>query len=145
MSDFDILTTTRAWVAVPWDYNSCIGLRFRPDGSADMVFSRLQITRAEIKFMFSLQPSNQLKLIYQELITWKPFTPSENGKSKAIHYSLKEGAITGVTANTGPFKFCWTLSLDESPFPDELQLGVAQHPHEYYGHNENEATTRLGG
>ena len=50
MSDFDILTSTRAWVAVPWDFNSCIGLRFRSDGSGDMVFARIQIVRAEIKF-----------------------------------------------------------------------------------------------
>ena len=43
MSDFDILTTTRGWFAVPWDYNGCIGLRFRTDESGDMVFARIQI------------------------------------------------------------------------------------------------------
>jgi len=41
VSDSDILTTTRSWIAVPWDFNSCIGLRFRADGSNDMSFDRL--------------------------------------------------------------------------------------------------------
>jgi hypothetical protein len=65
MSDFDILTTTRAWVAVPWDFNSCIGLRFWADGSGDMVFDRLQILRAEINFSFTLREPNELILIYR--------------------------------------------------------------------------------
>ena len=113
MSDFDILTTTRAWVAVPWDFNSCIGLRFRRDGSGDMVFSRLQVTRADMKFRFLLQPPNELKLIYQELIAWKSLENSfpKNERGKAIHYSLTEIETVGVTANIGPFTFCWTLSL----------------------------------
>jgi hypothetical protein len=140
MSDFDILTTTRAWVAVPWDFNSCIGLRFRADGTGDMVFERLQIVRAEIKFMFSLQTPNELTLIYHDPLVWKPFTLKESGKSRAVQYSLKEGEITGVTANRGPFKFYWTLSLEESPFPDEVQLGVVEQPRQFYGHNVNEAT-----
>jgi hypothetical protein len=147
MSDFDILTTTRAWVAVPWDFNSCIGLRFRADGSGDMVFSRLQIVRAEINFRFSLQTPNELTLTYQASPgdrVVKPFTPNEGGKSKAIQYSLKEGEITGVTANVGPFKFYWTLSLSKSPSPDEAMLGVVQQPREYCGHNVNE-NTRSGG
>ena len=146
MSDFDILTTTRAWVAVPWDFNSCIGLRFRRDGSGDMVFSRLQVTRADIKFRFLLQPPNELKLIYQELIAWKSLEKSfpKNERGKAIRYSLTEIETVGVAANIGPFKFCWTLSLGASPFPDEVQLGAGQQPREYYGHNANEATLRPG-
>ena len=140
MSDFDILTTTRAWVAVPWDFNSCIGLRFRADGSGDMVFGRLQIVRAEIKFRFSLQTPNELALIYHDSIAWKPFTLKESGKSKVVQYSLKEGEITGVTANLGTFKFHWTLSLEKSPFPDEVKLGVVEQPRQFYGHNVNEAT-----
>jgi hypothetical protein len=147
MSDFDILTTTRAWAAVPWDFNSCIGLRFRADGSGDMVFARLQIVRAKINFGFSLRTPNELTLIYQPSPgdrVVKPFIPSESGMSKAIQYSLKEGEITGVTANVGPFKFYWTLTLDNSPFPDEVMLGVVHQPREYYGHNVNE-TTRSGG
>jgi hypothetical protein len=140
MSDFDILTTTRAWVAAPWDFNSCIGLRFRADGSGDMVFDRLQILRAEIKFRFSLQAPHELTLIYHDAITWKPFTLKESDKSKAVQYSLKEGEITGVTANRGPFKFYWTLNLEKSPFPDEVQLGVVEQPCQCYGHNVNEAS-----
>ena len=140
MSDFDILTTTRAWVAAPWDFNSCIGLRFRADGSGDMVFDRLQILRAEIKFRFSLQAPHELTLIYQDAITWKPFTLKEGDESKAVQYSLKEGEITGVTANRGPFKFYWTLNLEKSPFPDEVQLGVVEQPCQFYGHNVNEAS-----
>jgi len=127
MLDFDILTTTRAWVADPWDYNSSIGLRFRTDGSGDMVFARLQIVRAVINFRFSLQTPNELTLIYQASPTdrvLKPFTPNESGRFKAIQYSLKEGEITGVTANTGPYKFYWTLCLEKSPFPEEVMLGV---------------------
>ena len=168
MSDFDILTSTRAWVAVPWDFNSCIGLTFRADGFGDMVFARLQILRAEIRFRFSLQASNELTLIYHhDAIAWKilpppaprfprlaqrfprigqrfetiqaaaPCTLKEGGKPKAIQYSLKEGEITGETPNLRPFKFYWTLSLEKSPFPDEVQLGVEQ-PREFYGHNANE-------
>lgn len=139
MSDFDILTTTRAWVAVPWDFNSCIGLRFRTDGSGDTVFARLQIVRAEIKFRFSLQTPNELTLIYHDAIGWKPFTLNESGKPRAVQYSLKEGEITGVTANLGPFKFNWTLSLEESPFPDEVKLGVVEPPRQFHGHNVNKA------
>lgn len=162
MSDFDILTSTRAWVAVPWDFNSCIGLRFRSDGSGDMVFARLQILRAEIRFRFSLQASNELTLIYHhDAIAWKilpasaprfprlaqrfptiqaaaPSTLKEGGKPKAIQYSLKEGEITGETPNLRPFKFYWTLSFEKSPFPDEVQLGVVEQPREFYGHNANE-------
>lgn len=139
MSDFDILTTTRAWVAVPWDFNSCIGLRFRADGSGDMVFARLQIVRAEIKFRFSLQTPNELSLIYHDAIAWKPFELKESGKSRAVQYSLKEVETTGETANLGPFRFRWTLSLEKSPFPDELKLGVVEQPRQFYGHNVNEA------
>jgi hypothetical protein len=138
--DFEILTTTRAWVAVPWDFNSCIGLRFRADGSGDMVFARLQIVRAEIKFRFSLQIPNELALIYHDAIVWKPFELKEGGKSKVVQYSLKEAETTGVTANIGPFKFYWTLSLEKSPFPDEVKLGVVEQPLQFYGHNVNEAT-----
>ena len=140
ISDFEILTTTHSWVADPWDYNSCIGLRFRADGSGDIVFARIQIVRAEIKFRFSLQTPNELTLIYHDAIAWKPFTLNESGKSKAVQYSLKEGEITGVTANLGPFKFYWTLSLEKSPFPDEVDLGVVEQPRQFYGHNVNEAT-----
>jgi hypothetical protein len=140
MSDFDILTATRAWVAVPWDYNSCIGLRFWADGSGDMVFERLQVVRAEIKFRFSLQTPSELTLIYHDVIAWKPCTLNETSKSKVVQYSLKEGNVTGVTANRGPFKFYWTLSLEKSPFPDEVKLGVVEQPRQFYGHNENEAT-----
>lgn len=138
--DFEILTTTRAWVAVPWEFNSCIGLRFRADGSGDMVFARLQIVRAEIKFRFSLQIPNELALIYHDAIVWKPFELKEGGKSKVVQYSLKEGETTGVTANIGPFKFYWTLSLEMPPFPDEVKLGVVEQPLQFYGHNVNEAT-----
>ena len=140
MSDFDILTTTRAWVAVPWDFNSCIGLTFRADGSGDMVFARLQIVRAEIKFRFSLQIPNELALIYHDAIAWKPFELKEGSKSKVVPYSLIEGEIRGVTANVGPFKFDWTLSLEKSPFPDGVELGVVEQPLQFYGHNANEAT-----
>jgi hypothetical protein len=140
ISDFDILTTTRSWVADPWDYSSAIGLQFRADGSGDIVFARIQIVRAEIKFRFSLQSPNELTLIYHDVIAWKPFTLNESGKSKAVQYSLKEGEITGVTANLGPFKFYWTLSLEKSPFPDEVKLGVVEQPRQFYGHNVNEAT-----
>ena len=144
MSHFDILTTTRAWVAVPWDFNSCIGLRFRPDGSGDMAFSRLQILRAEINFSFTLQEPSVLTLIYQA-------SPSDRvaqsfalnqrfqSKSKAIQYSLEESETTGVTANVGPFKFYWILTLDRSAFPDEVKLGVEKQPLQFYGHNANEA------
>lgn len=139
MSDFDILTSTRAWVAFPWDYNSSIGLRFRTDGSGDMVFARLQIVRAEIKFTFLLRIPNELALTYHDAIAWKPFELKESGKSKVVQYSLKEGETAGETANLGPFRFQWTLSLEKSPFPDELELGVVEQPHQFYGHNVNEA------
>jgi hypothetical protein len=147
ISDFDILTTTHSWVALPWDYNSCIGLRFRADGSGDMVFGSLQMVHAVINFKFSLQTTHELILIYQDspgdgLV--KPFTPNESGKSKTIQYSLKEGEIAGVTANLGAFKYYWTLGLDKSPFPEEVMVGQVRRPRDYYGHHVNE-TTRSGG
>lgn len=146
MPDLDILTTTRAWIADPWDYNSCIGLRFRTDGSGDMVFARIQIVRAQIKFRFSLQAPNELVLTYDEVIAWEPpkasepFKREEGGKSKYVQYSLKEGEITGTTANVGPSTFHWTLSFESSPFPDEVDLGVVEQPVRFYDHNANEAS-----
>ena len=149
MSDLDILTTTRAWVAVPWDFNSCIGLRFRADGSGDMVFERLQILRAEIEFSFTLQEPNELILIYRASPSdhvAKSFTSNQcfKYKSKAIQYSLKESETTGITANRGPFKFYWILTLDKSAFPDEVKLGVDEQPRQFYGHNVNEAIRVAG-
>ena len=144
ISDFDILTTTRAWVASPWDYNSCIGLRFRADGSGDMVFDRLQILRAKINFSFTLQAPNELILTYQA----SPIDSIANSfasnqrfksKSKSILYSLTESETAGTIANRGPFTFYWVLTLDKSPFPDEVELGVNQPPPQFYGHNANEA------
>jgi len=144
MSDFDILTTTRAWVAVPWDYNSCIGLRFRVDGSGEMVFSRLQIPRADIDFSFTLREPNELILVYQDSPSdrvAKSFASNQRftSKSKYLQYSLQESETTGITANLGPFTFYWILTLDKSPFPDEVKLGVNQPPPQFYGHNANEA------
>lgn len=149
MLDFDILIATRSWAATPWDYNSCIFLRFRADGSGDMVFGYGQTIFAKVNFRFSLNTLNELTFIYQDSPAYfyvKSFTPSESRKSKAVHYSLKEGEITGEAANSGPFKYYWTLSLDKTPFPDELPLpdipflkGVKP-LREYFGHNENEAT-----
>jgi hypothetical protein len=149
MLDFDLLTTTRSWVSIPWNYNSCIALRFRADGSGDMVFGYGQTIFAMINFTFSMNTLNELTLIYQyspgdRFV--KSFTPNESQKSNTVHYSLKEGEVTGVAANSGPFKYYWTLSLDKSPFPDELALpdmrsiGEVRPPREYYGHNENETT-----
>ena len=68
MSDFDILTTTRSWVALPWDYNSCIGLRFRADGSGDMVFGSCQTIHAEINFRFSLETQFSSKIVDGERV-----------------------------------------------------------------------------
>src|ERR1700738_390824 len=149
MLDFHILTSTRNWAATPWNYNSCIFLRFRSDGSGDMVFGYGQTVFAKVNFMFSLNASNELTLIYQDSPAYfyvKRFTPSEDQKSKTVHYSLKEGEVTGEAANSGPFKYYWTLSLDKAPFPDELtlpnisSLRDVKPLHEYYGHHENEAT-----
>ena len=144
MFDFDILTTTRAWVAVPGDFDSCIGVRFRADGSGDMVFARLQVLRAEINFRFTLQKPYELILLYQASPSdrvAKSFASNQlfKSKSKAIQYSLEESETTGVTANVGPFKFYWILTLDKSPFLDEVELGVNQLPLQFYGHNANEA------
>ena len=141
MSDFDILTTTRSWVALPSEYNSCIYLRFRTDGSGDMVLAGLQMIHAVINFTFSLETTNELTLIYQDSPgdgIVKPFTPNKADKSKAIRYSLKEGNVTGIAANSGPFEYHWTLSLDKSPFPDEVMVGQVRPTREYYGHHVNE-------
>jgi hypothetical protein len=149
MLDFDLLTTTRSWVATPWNYNSCIALRFRADGSGDMAFGYGQVIFAIINFAFSLNTSNELTFTYQDSPGnrfVKSFTPSESRKSKTVHYSLKEGEVTGAAANSGPYKYHWTLSLDKSPFPDELtlpdipSLGDVRPPRDYFGHNENETT-----
>jgi hypothetical protein len=154
MLDFDILTTTRAWVATPWDYNSCIGLSFRTTGSSDMVFGYGQTIYAKINFRFSVNAPNELELIYQDSPAGEhfvqSFTPSESQRSKTIQYSLKEGQVNGVAANSGAFRYYWTLSLDESPFPDELTLphtlapGDLSPPRRYYGHNQNERADRGG-
>jgi len=112
-----------------------------------MVFGAIQMIHAVINFRFSLQTTNKLTLIYQDSPGHgyvKPFTPNENGKSKAIQYSLKEGKITGAAANSGPFEYYWTLGLDKSPFPDEVMVGQVRRPLDYYGHHVNE-TTRSGG
>lgn len=152
MWDFDILTTTRSWAATPWIYNSCVFLRFRADDSGDMVFGYGQTVFAKVNFRFSLNTSNELTLKSQDSPAYfyaKSFKPSESRKSKTVYYSLKEGEITGEATNGGPFKYYWTLSLDKTPFPDELtlpnipSLGDVRPLCEYYGHHENE-TTRSG-
>ena len=149
MLDFDILTTTRSWVATPWDYNSCVALRFREDSSGDMMFGYGQTVFAKINFRFSLNTSNDLTFVYQDSPAYfyvKSLTPSGSRKSKTVHYSLEEGEITGEAANSGPFKYYWTLSLGKTPFPDELtlphirSLGQVRPLCEYYGHHENETT-----
>ena len=54
MPDQQVLTSTRAWCATPTDYNSLISVRFRADGSGDMVFGYGQTIYAEIQIHFEI-------------------------------------------------------------------------------------------
>jgi hypothetical protein len=145
MAAFDILVAAGGhWVATPWDYNSLIGVRFGPDGSGDMVFGYGQTIYAKVSFRFSLSPFGELTLTYQDSPGQgyvKAFRPSKERNSKTVRYSLKEGDVEGVTVNSGPYKYQWTLGLDDSPFPGELKLpDITRYgnskfspPREYFG------------
>ena len=153
MTDVEILTTTRAWSAMPWDYNRLIFLRFRANGSGDMSFACFQSVQARIDFCFTIGELGALEFTYVHSAGKPPYIPSFNPDadqaSKMTRYSLKNDKFTGrqnvpVPGNhAGIFVCNWMLQLDDSPFPDKLKLralsrlGYSPSPLcTYYGHCE---------
>lgn len=141
-NDLEILTSSRLWVATPWDYSSSRWLRFKSDGESDCCYGYGQTIYAVIKFEFEITAENKLKIIYLESppladgLYFKGFAPSQNNQTKEINFQLKEEIFTGTKSITGKeFKYFWDLKLSNSPFPDELSFPY-QTPLTFYGHRE---------
>ncbi len=140
--DFETLTTSRLWVATPWDYSSSRWLRFKSDGNSDCCYGYGQTIYAVINFQFEVIAENILKLTYLESpalaagLRFKGFTPTEGNLTKEVQYQLVEKVTTNSHAITGKeFKHHWILTLSNSPFPEELEFPY-EVPLEYYGHRE---------
>ncbi|MGI8494124.1 MAG: hypothetical protein ACR2L1_02265 [Pyrinomonadaceae bacterium] len=141
-NEFEILTSSRLWVATPWDYSSARWLRFKSDDLSDCCFGYGQTVYAFIKFEFEIMAENTLKIIYlgspalADGLYFKGFSPSQNKKNKEIRFLLEEEIFTGTTSITGAeFKYFWNLKLSDSLFPDELNFPY-EIPLTYYGHQE---------
>src|SRR5262252_6210577 len=99
MTDVEILTTTRAWSAMPWDYNYLIFLRFRANGSGDMSFACIQSVQAKIDFCFTIGELGTLEFTYVHSAGKLPYIPSfkpdADQASKVTRYALKNDKFTG--------------------------------------------------
>lgn len=141
-NDFEILTTSRLWTATPWDYSSSRWLRFKSDEISDCSYGYGQTIYAVIRFEFQITAQNTLRLTYLESpalaegLRFKGFTPSQNNLMKELNYELLEKVSVYSHQITGEEKkYHWILTLDNSPFPEELQFPY-EVPLEYYGHRE---------
>lgn len=140
---FEILTSSRLWVATPWDYSSSRWLRFKSSDKSDCCFGYGQTIYAVINFEFEIIEENILKITYLESpafangLYFKGFTPLKNSQVKEIGFQLEEEIFTGTKSITGAeFKYFWNLKLSNSPFPEEL-IFPYEIPLTYYGHRES--------
>ena len=140
--NFEILTSSRLWVATPWDYSSSRWLRFKSDDKSDCCYGYGQTIYAVINFEFEIKAENTLKIklldspALAEGLHFKGFKPSQSNLIKEINFQLEEEIFTGTKSITGAeFKYFWNLKLSVSPFPDELNFPY-EIPLTYYGHRE---------
>jgi len=141
-NDFEILTSSRLWVATPWDYSSARWVRFKSGDRSECCFGYGQTVYAFIKFEFEIIAENKLKITYlnspplADDLYFKGFVPSQNNPIKEIYFQLNEEIFTGTKSITGrEFKYFWHLKLSDSPFPAELNFPY-EIPLTYYGHRE---------
>ena len=136
--DFQILISSRSWVATPWDYSSLRGLRFNDDSTGEFIFGYGQTIYAIIKCRFELS-KEILRLNYLESPAsgrFQGYSPDESNQLKEINYKLSPEIVTGVESIVArEFKFNWTLTLEQSPFPEDLNFPY-DIPLIYYGHEE---------
>lgn len=141
-SDFEILTNSRLWVATPWLYSSSRWLRFKNNEISDCCYGYGQTIYAVIRFEFEIAAQDTLKLTYLESpaladgLRFKGFTPSPNNRTKELHYELTEKVSIYSHQITGEEKkYHWILTLNNSPFPEDLRF-PNEVPLEYYGYRE---------
>ena len=138
-TDFQILTSSRSWRATPWDYSSLRFLRFNDDASAEFCYGYGQTIYAIIKCQFELTPEKNLRLSYLESPArghFQGFVPTDANQAKDIRYQLTQENVTGVESIVArEYKFQWKLTLEKSPFPEEIQFPYDV-PLQYYGHEE---------
>ena len=138
MTQFETLISSRSWSAEPWNYDSVIYLQFRSDSSAKLTFGYGQTIYAVIKCRFALSEANEMTLFYLDSPAYqlfKGFKPSEGCESRALRYNLAQHTVEFEDAYEGPVRFGWTLTVDESPFPNGLML-PREVPRDYYGYRE---------
>ncbi len=142
-NDFEILTTSRLWVATPSDYSSSRWLRLKSDEISDCCYGYGQTIYAVVRFQFEITTQNTLKLTYlespplSETSHFRGYIPTTSNSTKEFNYQLVEKVTDGSHAITGKkFKHHWILTLDKSPFPEEIQFPY-EVPLEYYGHRED--------
>ena len=138
--DFQILTTSRSWRATPWDYSSLRFLRFNGDANAEFCYGYGQTIYAIIKCQFELTEQKIVRLSYLESPAYgrvfQGFIPTDANRMKDIPYQLTRETFAGVESIVArEFKFQWKLTLEKSPFPEEIQFPYDV-PLEYYGHEQ---------
>jgi hypothetical protein len=90
-----------------------------------MVYAYGQRVHATIKFRFTVSSPKVLQLTWEESpphLGFDGYTPKSGTSTRNIPFSLEQGEFTGVEANAGPSTYHWKLTLDSSPFPDELKF-----------------------
>lgn len=139
-ADLRILTTSRAWSATPWDYNSLNFLKFNADGSGQLVLGYGQSIHLVGTYRFEVAGVGLLRLTYVDspsnqcdsaLLPRQPdgkrLWGAELGVPKDIRYELSDGEFRGqqnMGSDKGPFTyhFRWVLTLDRAPYPDGIKL-----------------------
>ncbi len=141
-SNFEILTSSRLWVATPWDYSSARWVRFKNERNSECCFGYGQTVYAFINFELEITTENTLKITYlespalAEKLYFEGFSPSESKSFKEVKFHLEEKVFTGTKSITGrKFKYFWNLTLNDSPFPENLKFPY-EIPLTYYGHRE---------
>jgi hypothetical protein len=135
--DLQLLTSSYSWRATPWDYSSLRFLRFQPDATAELVYGYGQTIYAIILCQFAVSTIGVLRLTYLESPAKQYFTgytPQVGHDVKELRFTLTPGTVTGVESIVAhTYIFQWTLTFDQSPYPDDLVLPYDV-PLVYYGH-----------
>jgi len=111
-----------------------------------MVYAYGQKVQATIKFRFTVSSPKILQLTWEESpphLGFDGYTPKAGASNRNLHFSLEEGEFTGIEANAGPSTYHWKLTLDSSPFPDELNFPPVLLLQRRPGHSEGPSVREL--
>jgi len=137
----EVLSGTHGWVADPWDYNSLRFLQFQAGGEGLLLYGYGQSIYAKIVCGWEVTTAGLLALSYRKSPPYQRFqgfTPGTGSLGKEVAYTLLEGEIAGTESIVGlPYKFFWTLELDQSPWPEGLELPYGT-PQTFYGYTAGE-------